>query len=276
MPKPISVLICMRDRLARDGISQILKSENYRIRASVASIELLLSINISSDTEYIVLYSGNHKNQVFDEDIQAIKNKFPRSHVVLLLENCLHEQRWQVERIGASGVLLQSISSQVFIASLRLVALGEHVFSVPISIDSDERSTVLVERSTTLNGKIVLLPERDDDVRVHPKGDHFLPSPPSTPPSIARRTELSERELEILSCLVAGNSNKVIARLCNITEATVKAHLKAILRKTEVVNRTQAAVWALNNINLNGRHPEAEVDGSLINSCRPSEMPMQS
>jgi DNA-binding NarL/FixJ family response regulator len=39
--------------------------------------------------------------------------------------------------------------------------------------------------------------------------------------------------------------NKVIARLCHISEATVKVHLKAILRKTNARNRTQAAIWAI-------------------------------
>jgi two-component system nitrate/nitrite response regulator NarL len=57
---------------------------------------------------------------------------------------------------------------------------------------------------------------------------------------------------------VAGNSNKVIARMCQITEATVKVHLKAILRKTEVVNRTQAAVWAINNMPMDKLASEVE------------------
>ena len=47
--------------------------------------------------------------------------------------------------------------------------------------------------------------------------------------------------------LVDGSSNKAIARKINIAEATVKVHVKAILRKIRVNNRTQAAVWAMNN-----------------------------
>ena len=50
---------------------------------------------------------------------------------------------------------------------------------------------------------------------------------------------LSQREQQILTHLVRGNSNKAIARLCNITESTVKVHLKAILRKTDSRNRTK-------------------------------------
>jgi two-component system nitrate/nitrite response regulator NarL len=59
--------------------------------------------------------------------------------------------------------------------------------------------------------------------------------------------KLSEREAQILDGLVKGHANKVIARMCGITEATVKVHMKSILRKIHVVNRTQAAIWALEN-----------------------------
>ena len=52
------------------------------------------------------------------------------------------------------------------------------------------------------------------------------------------------RERDVLGCLMAGYSNKVIARELDVCEATVKVHVKAILRKLDVSNRTQAAIWA--------------------------------
>ncbi|HVC53464.1 MAG TPA: response regulator transcription factor [Stellaceae bacterium] len=55
---------------------------------------------------------------------------------------------------------------------------------------------------------------------------------------------LSERETEILQCLGQGASNKVIARELQITESTVKVHVKSLLRKLRLCNRTQAAIWA--------------------------------
>jgi two-component system nitrate/nitrite response regulator NarL len=51
----------------------------------------------------------------------------------------------------------------------------------------------------------------------------------------------------MLEGLVKGHPNKVIARTCDIAEATVKVHIKAILRKIRVENRTQAAIWAMSN-----------------------------
>jgi two-component system nitrate/nitrite response regulator NarL len=47
--------------------------------------------------------------------------------------------------------------------------------------------------------------------------------------------------------LTRGASNKRIARDLNIAEATVKAHIKSVLRKLRVNNRTQAALWAINH-----------------------------
>ena len=59
--------------------------------------------------------------------------------------------------------------------------------------------------------------------------------------------QLSAREKSILRSLIEGASNKSIARKFDLAEATVKVHVKAILRKIQVQNRTQAAIWGMNN-----------------------------
>ena len=56
---------------------------------------------------------------------------------------------------------------------------------------------------------------------------------------------LSEREMEVLVCVVRGMSNKEIAGLLGISHQTVKNHVTAILRKFGVEDRTQAVVYAL-------------------------------
>lgn len=58
---------------------------------------------------------------------------------------------------------------------------------------------------------------------------------------------LSVRELVVMRCLARGDCNKEISRSIGITEATTKVHVKAIMRKLGVTNRTQAAVWAVRN-----------------------------
>ena len=73
-----------------------------------------------------------------------------------------------------------------------------------------------------------------------------LPPPPA--PEIICHHSLSEREVQILRHLEAGRPNKMIARDLRVTEATIKVHLKSILRKLRVTNRTQAAIWAHTNM----------------------------
>jgi two-component system nitrate/nitrite response regulator NarL len=65
--------------------------------------------------------------------------------------------------------------------------------------------------------------------------------------SASNDPQFSQQEQQILAYLAQGKTNKVIARLCNISESTVGHHLAAILRKIHVHNRTQAAVWAVAN-----------------------------
>ena len=55
--------------------------------------------------------------------------------------------------------------------------------------------------------------------------------------------------------MAEGASNKVIARRFDIAEATVKVHLKAILRKLGARNRTQAALWSVSHLGANGTAP---------------------
>jgi two-component system nitrate/nitrite response regulator NarL len=55
------------------------------------------------------------------------------------------------------------------------------------------------------------------------------------------------RQAMILKSLMNGDSNKAVARRLRIAEETVKVHIKRLLRRIGVKNRTQAAIWALNN-----------------------------
>jgi two-component system nitrate/nitrite response regulator NarL len=116
---------------------------------------------------------------------------------------------------------------------------------------------------SVLNGETILPPELlpfiDDDE--HCEHIPTATIAPNTNGTTANRTalsaigiepvpRLSTRERCILRCMVEGDSNKAIARKIDISEATVKVHVKAILRKIRLNNRTQAAIWAMNNSTL--------------------------
>jgi DNA-binding NarL/FixJ family response regulator len=82
-------------------------------------------------------------------------------------------------------------------------------------------------------------------LRVH-GGGRFLPPPVAR--ALASRvpdSDLSAREQEVLQLMAGGNSNKQIASVLGITEATVKSHVSTILQRLDVDDRTQAVVTAL-------------------------------
>lgn len=74
-------------------------------------------------------------------------------------------------------------------------------------------------------------------------------SPISAPAPVEQDApdDLSPAERRVIRCLVRGLPNKVIADEIDVTEATVKVHLKSILKKLGLSNRTQAALWAVRN-----------------------------
>ncbi|MCW6003124.1 LuxR C-terminal-related transcriptional regulator [Micromonospora sp. CPCC 205371] len=60
--------------------------------------------------------------------------------------------------------------------------------------------------------------------------------------------ELTAREVEVLTCLAAGMSNKQVARSLGISIRTVTVHVSNLLRKTRSSSRTEAALWAVHNL----------------------------
>jgi LuxR family maltose regulon positive regulatory protein len=68
-------------------------------------------------------------------------------------------------------------------------------------------------------------------------------APSETPAAAAVAGELSERELEVLERIAAGDSNKLIARALDLSPHTVKRHVANILDKLDLRSRGQAAAW---------------------------------
>jgi two-component system nitrate/nitrite response regulator NarL len=116
------------------------------------------------------------------------------------------------------------VASDAFIKALELVMLGETILP-----------------SELLSYVAYPIEDPRDVRRVEAPPDNALRSDPSELP------RLSSREEYILRSIVEGHPNKIIARKMGIAEGTVKVHVKAILRKVRVQNRTQAAIWAMNN-----------------------------
>jgi len=66
-------------------------------------------------------------------------------------------------------------------------------------------------------------------------------------PSASKYDSLTNREQEILKLIAKGMSNKVIARELDISDGTVKVHVKHLLKKLGLRSRVEAAVWMVNH-----------------------------
>ena len=90
-------------------------------------------------------------------------------------------------------------------------------------------------------------PSRFPSERVESAPDATPPGPAHAEAPAGRERGLTASEKEVLSGVVQGHSDKIIARDLGMAEATVKIHLKSLMRKIYVQNRTEAAVWVLSN-----------------------------
>lgn len=145
-----------------------------------------------------------------DEDAVAIlRGLFPEARIVVLSQDIGLARMGKMFDQGANGYLVKSISPEALVQSLNLVMAGQNVYPSELAM--------LITRG------------------------------PAEQPQARSSRGLSEREHQILQGLLRGESNKMIALKLGITEATVKVHLKSLLRKINVRNRTQAAIWAMNN-----------------------------
>lgn len=262
-----AIIICDKSRLFREGLVSLLKESLFRIQAVCADMEEVQQLQTRS-TKGMTFLLGANSGAEFDlMEIGHLKQAYPGSHVVLLINSCSEEQRWQAAHYGIDGVLLKSISTEVLCLSLELVLKSQSVFIVNADSGAEELPrSVEIEAASPISpkeGDFTPGEKHSDQWTLAPAGPVVAPVQAALGMISSRREGLSDRELEILDCLVNGHSNKLIARRCNITEATVKVHLKAILRKISVANRTQAAVWAINKMHRSSALIDAPVVSNL-------------
>ena len=141
---------------------------------------------------------------------------------------------------GAVGYLLKNeISPDGLVKSLELVLLGGVI--IPQGFKKSLGERVRLETDAV---PAIQVPET--------ASEGGQPQPASDAAQTDDVGRLSNREQTVLMQLTHGASNKHIARELNIAEATVKIHVKSLLSKIRVNNRTQAAMWAMNRVRPNG------------------------
>jgi two-component system, NarL family, nitrate/nitrite response regulator NarL len=220
--KSTPTLIVTRRVLQREGIASLLQSTRYKVVAIAAKPAELPPDCCPKGQRALAIVGVDQQNGNLDdaaESIRLLRSLMPDGKVVLVVETNAPIDLQRVLALAPDGCIFNLGSPDTLLKVLELAFTDQRVFvfgkSIAPTAESDDEFT-------------------DSSLPLH-----------SLQPGISAQAALSPREHEVLFYLAQAKSNKEIARLCRISHATVKVHLKAILRKTKTQNRTQAAIWAI-------------------------------
>lgn len=220
-----TLLLVGRNKLSRVGLKSLFENSPFTVVGEVPDITLFDPSSLPDPD--IALVDCLRESDTVLIMLERLRQIYPDTPAVILSDKVCMATLAACLAAGASGFLTTDISPDALLRSLQLAVLGETVFP------------------TYLAGMLA------DGVRER--------RPALVPASNA--CGLSDREIETVQCLVRGDSNKLIAKRLNITEATIKVHIKSVLRKIKASNRTQAAIWALSQGYLPARDAALIGDG---------------
>lgn len=208
-PTPGTILVIDDHPLFRKGVAQLLALDSgFRMAGEAASGAegLELAKQLKPD---LILLDLNMKDMNGIETLRAMRAAELDARVIVLTVSDHEEDLVSALRAGADGYLLKDMEPEDLLAHLRSAAQGRMVLS------------------SSLTGKLAHALRQDSQ-----------PKPPD-------QAGLTDREREILTLIASGMSNKLIARELDITEGTVKVHVKNLLKKLNLRSRVEAAVWAV-------------------------------
>jgi DNA-binding NarL/FixJ family response regulator len=216
--KEITLLIVDDHPLFRQGVSDALAlEEGFRVVGQAADGKHALELIRDLDPDIAVL-DVNLPEMNGQQITHQVTQERLRTRILLLTGYDDVEQAIHAAHAGAAAYCAKDIQPQNLISIIREVANGKYVIG----------ENVFTRR------------ELDNWLESQLEGARRSYSEPGSP-----FHPLSDREMEVLSCVVRGMSNKEIAGLLGISHQTVKNHVTSILRKFGVEDRTQAVVYAL-------------------------------
>lgn len=209
------VLLIDDHALVRKGIEELLGSRGIDVVASVGTGAEGVQQAVALKPD-IILLDVKMPGMNGIETLNQLRENGVEVPVMMLTMSREDADLHAALRGGAQGYLLKDMDPEDLVPALEAARRGDNV--------------IAKEMIGTL-ARLV-------------QGREVQPGTPSHEPA-GLFTELTPREQEILSHVAGGQSNKAIARALNITDGTVKLHVKSILRKLGVHSRVEAAVLAV-------------------------------
>jgi two-component system nitrate/nitrite response regulator NarL len=205
--KSFAAVLVGQSNLLLHGLTGLLEENDFQVLATSRDLDCVLFPDVQPFDGVLLIIQGRQVESALRQ-IQSFRTMYARGRIAVLLETVRWEDALPFFRAGAHACLPESVSSEIFIKSLEVIMLGEELVSAALPLD-------------------VPIPERPASAA------EAVPVP------------LSPQEERILKRIADGDPNKVIARALGVADPTVKVHVKSILRKLGVRNRTQAAMWAI-------------------------------
>lgn len=203
----IRVVIADDHPLLREGLRRILEfEEGIEVVCEVGDGQGAINVARTMDFD-ILLMDLNMPGVNGLEACRVIRKEREDIGILVLTVDDSDEKVFQVLQLGVAGYLLKDVDPETLVDSIRKVYAGQPILSPAVT------------------GKLL----------------DQLTQPPPTKETFG----LSDRELQILTYVVRGSSNREIGQALFISEKTVKNHLSSIFRKLEVDDRTQAALKAV-------------------------------
>jgi two-component system nitrate/nitrite response regulator NarL len=242
MESSVPTFILESDGLFREGLRLILSKTRFRPQSCGIELQDLTAVPIDMPTLFIVGI-GQKQDSIAELNykLKGIRDQYPASLIVAIGDESHHKGLTSALDAGANAALSASVTPSSLVTSLHAV----------------------------ISGGVIVIDERLWPLGIQPKVEERASLPTANAlsetenePPVVR--QLSAREIAILERIVRGDSNKHVARFFKIAEATVKVHVKAILRKIGASNRTQAAIWALNHGLFDGSDHDAQDISELL------------
>jgi len=235
--RTFATAIIGRGGLLREGLARILSAGGFKVAGSASRVSELVQCSSEPDAPLLLIIDAGEDLEAALKEIELVKQEHPTARVAVLAGSDLNRDLVSLLRAGAHACFARKTTPEVFLKSLELVMLGESLLpqaALPFVLGRED------EAGRGTRRRLDDEPPADNVTGVHSNGIPAGPKRRGAP-------HLSAQEKRVLCYLIEGCSNKVIARKLEIAEATTKVHVKAIIRKIGVTNRTQAAMWAMHN-----------------------------
>ncbi len=208
MPSSISLLIAYPKPLIRAGLRAMLAGSSVKIVGEASDAPGTLTLAKKHKPDVVLMDAAIPEGDAF-ELVTKFTKALSETRFVLIsaLDNPTYMAR--ARAVGAANCLLESVSRKELVTAIENAATGK----------SAAGAGPFAKVAASMGPRVT--------------------------PAVTRSSSLTPREAQVLAHVALGLSNDEIARSLEINVEAVKGHVKNLLRKLAVVDRTQAAVWAV-------------------------------